>query len=79
MKRNLVLAILVMTAFVTSEAGTISGKVSGIAGESVVYVDAFGQDFPRADAEARDGPEGLEVSAAYCRGAARHDRGIPQQ
>jgi plastocyanin len=39
MKRSLVLAVLVMTAFVTSEAGTISGKVSGVAGESVVYVD----------------------------------------
>jgi plastocyanin len=39
MKRSLVLAVLVMTAFVTSEAGTISGKVSGVAGESVVYAD----------------------------------------
>ncbi len=47
MKRSLVLAVLVMTAFVTSEAGTISGKVSGIAGESVVYVDAIqGKTFP---------------------------------
>ena len=41
MKHHLVLAVLLMTAFVTSEAGTISGKVSGIAGESVVYVDAI--------------------------------------
>jgi plastocyanin len=47
MKRNLVVAILVMTAFVTSEAGTISGKVSGVAGESVVYVDTIqGKTFP---------------------------------
>jgi plastocyanin len=47
MKRSLVLAVLVMTAFVTSEAGTISGNVSGIAGESVVYVDAIqGKTFP---------------------------------
>ena len=47
MKRSPVLAVLVMTAFVTSEAGTISGKVSGIAGESVVYVDAIqGKTFP---------------------------------
>jgi plastocyanin len=47
MKRSLVLAVLVMTAFVTSEAGTISGKVSGVAGESVVYVDAIqGKTFP---------------------------------
>jgi plastocyanin len=47
MKHHLVLAVLLMTAFVTSEAGTISGKVSGIAGESVVYVDAIqGKTFP---------------------------------
>jgi plastocyanin len=47
MKRSLVLAIIVLTAFVTSEAGTISGKVSGVVGESVVYVDVIqGKTFP---------------------------------
>jgi len=52
MKRNLVLAVLVTTAFlttafVTSEAGTISGKVAGVKGESVVYVEAIaGKTFP---------------------------------
>jgi plastocyanin len=47
MKRSLVLAVLVTTAFVTSEAGTISGKVSGVAGESVVYVGTIqGKTFP---------------------------------
>jgi len=47
MKRSLVLAVLVVTAFVTSQAGTISGKVSGVAGESVVYVEApAGKTFP---------------------------------
>jgi plastocyanin len=47
MKRSLVLAVLVMTAFVTSQAGTISGKVSGVAGESAVYVDTIqGKTFP---------------------------------
>ena len=40
MKRNL-LAVLMLTAFVTSEAGTISGKVSGVAGESAVYIEAI--------------------------------------
>src|SRR5271166_2092082 len=46
MKRSLVFAV-VMTAFVTSQAGTISGKVSGVTGESVVYVDAVqGKTFP---------------------------------
>jgi plastocyanin len=47
MKRSLVLAVLLMTAFVTSQAGTISGKVSGVTGESVVYVDTIqGKTFP---------------------------------
>ncbi|MFZ0800987.1 MAG: carboxypeptidase regulatory-like domain-containing protein [Terriglobales bacterium] len=47
MKRSLVLAVTVITAFVTSQAGTISGKVSGVAGESVVYVDTIqGKTFP---------------------------------
>jgi plastocyanin len=43
MKRSLVLAVLMMTAFVTSEAGTISGKVSGVAGESVIYIDTIAE------------------------------------
>ncbi len=47
MKRSLALAVLVMTASVTSQAGTISGKVSGVTGESVVYVDTIqGKTFP---------------------------------
>jgi len=47
MKRNLLLAALLTTAFVTAEAGTISGKVSGVAGESAVYVEATaGKTFP---------------------------------
>jgi plastocyanin len=47
MKRSLVLAAMVMTAFVTLKAGTISGKVSGVTGESVIYVDTIqGKTFP---------------------------------
>src|SRR5271169_1378005 len=47
MKHSLVLAALVMTLIVTSQAGTISGKVSGVSGESVVYVEApAGKTFP---------------------------------
>ncbi|MFI5114759.1 MAG: carboxypeptidase regulatory-like domain-containing protein [Terriglobales bacterium] len=47
MKRSLVLAALAMMAVVSSQAGTISGKVSGVAGESVVYVDTIaGKTFP---------------------------------
>jgi len=47
MKRGLVLAAFVMMLVVTSRAGTISGKVSGVNGESVVYVEvAAGKSFP---------------------------------
>jgi len=48
MKRNLVYAVL-LTAMLTvgANAGTISGKVAGVAGESVIYVDAVkGKTFP---------------------------------
>ena len=48
MKRSLLIAITVITTFsVAASAGTVSGKVSGAAGESVVYVDAIpGKTFP---------------------------------
>jgi len=48
MKRNLLVAIALMLIFsIAAIAGTISGKVSGVAGESVVYVDAIqGKTFP---------------------------------
>jgi plastocyanin len=41
------LAALVMMVVATSQAGTISGKVSGVSGESAVYVEvAAGKTFP---------------------------------
>jgi plastocyanin len=48
MKRNLTFAVLLLTALsLAASAGTISGKVSGVAGESVVYVDTIaGKSFP---------------------------------
>ena len=48
MKRNILLAIVVIAALsLAAAAGTISGKVSGVAGESVVYVDTIaGKTFP---------------------------------
>jgi plastocyanin len=48
MKRNLVMVMVVVAAMVLSaSAGTISGKVSGMKGESVVYVEAVaGKTFP---------------------------------
>jgi plastocyanin len=48
MKGNLSLAFIAVLALaVAVQAATISGKVSGVAGESVVYVDAIaGKTFP---------------------------------
>jgi plastocyanin len=48
MKRNVLIAIVALAALsLVANAGTISGKVSGVAGESVVYVDTIaGKTFP---------------------------------
>lgn len=48
MKRNVLVTVLVIAALgLAAHAGTISGKVSGVAGESVVYVDTVaGKTFP---------------------------------
>ena len=48
MKRNVLISLVAVAALtVAGNAGTISGKVSGVAGESVVYVDTIaGKTFP---------------------------------
>ena len=48
MSRNLfVTALVVLAMCLAANAGTISGKVSGVSGESVVYVDVIqGKTFP---------------------------------
>ncbi len=48
MKRNLMMVMAVFAIVsVAASAGTISGKVSGVTGESVVYVEAIaGKTFP---------------------------------
>jgi plastocyanin len=48
MKRNILILIAVVMGFsLAASAGTISGQVSGVAGQSVVYVDAItGKTFP---------------------------------
>ena len=48
MKRTALVALMAMAAFSTAAfAGTIHGKVSGVKGESVVYVEAIaGKTFP---------------------------------
>jgi hypothetical protein len=59
MRRSvLIVAFLMASMSGAGFAGTISGKVSGVPGESVVYVDTIaGKTFPAAsDAVAIDGP-----------------------
>ena len=47
MKRTLMIVAAVITMMSLASAGTISGKVSGVTGESVVYVEAIaGKTFP---------------------------------
>jgi plastocyanin len=48
MNRNIVLIVMaVLTLTLAASAGSISGKVSGVSGESVVYVDTIaGKTFP---------------------------------
>jgi len=48
MNRNILVLIAVIAGFsLAADAATISGKVSGVAGQSVVYVDAIaGKTFP---------------------------------
>jgi plastocyanin len=48
MKRDILILITVVAGFsLSASAGTISGQVSGVAGQSVVYVDTItGKTFP---------------------------------
>ena len=47
MKRNVLILAIVAGFALAASAGTISGQVSGISGQSVVYVDAIsGKTFP---------------------------------
>jgi plastocyanin len=48
MKRNILILIAVVMGFsLAASAGTISGQVSGVAGQSVIYVDTIsGKTFP---------------------------------
>jgi plastocyanin len=61
MQRGLIFVTLVLVALsVFSTAGTISGKVSGVSGESAVYVDAIpGKTFPAPTAHPTIDQKGL--------------------
>jgi plastocyanin len=53
MNRNVLAALVVTLAFTVANAGTITGKVSGVSGESVVYIEAItGKTFPAPNAHA---------------------------
>jgi plastocyanin len=54
MKRKVLVALVVtLTLTAAANAGTISGKVSGVSGESVVYIEATpGKTFPAPTAHA---------------------------
>jgi plastocyanin len=61
MKGNLLaVAVGIMTMSLIANAGTITGKVSGVSGESVVYVDvAQGKTFPAPTAHSLIDQKGL--------------------
>jgi len=61
MNRNLVaVAVVIASLSLLAKAGTISGKVSGVSGESVVYVDVVaGKTFPAPTAHPLIDQKGL--------------------
>ena len=61
MNRNLfVIAVVIASLSLLANAGTISGKVSGVSGESVVYVDVVaGKTFPAPTAHPLIDQKGL--------------------
>src|SRR5450631_3461863 len=64
MKANLIVVAALLFAFSgAASAGTISGKVSGVNGESVVYVEAIaGKTFPAPTARPVIDQKGLMFS-----------------
>ncbi len=47
--KSVLLVVLMVVVPVAVYAGTLSGKVSGVSGKSVVYLDAPGKTFPLSD------------------------------
>ena len=46
MNRNFLIVVVVLMFAVGAMAGNVTGKVSGVSGKSVVYLDAAGKTFP---------------------------------
>ncbi len=64
--KGFILVVLVAGLCMAAQAGSISGKVSGVSGESVVYVDTIpGKTFP-APTNTRHRSKGADVCAAHC-------------
>jgi plastocyanin len=51
MNRNFLIVLVVCMFAVAAVAGNVTGKVSGVSGKSVVYLDAPGKTFPAATQE----------------------------
>ncbi len=60
MKHSISAALVIISLAASAYAGTINGKVSGVKGESVVYVDAIaGKSFPAPSQHALMNQKGL--------------------
>ncbi len=52
MKRTMAVVLAVLTVSALAAAATLSGKVSGVSGKSVVYLEAAGKTFPAPEKHA---------------------------
>ena len=80
MKNIVLILIAILVGFaLAASAGTISGQVSGVAGQSVVYVDTIsGKTFPAPTAASRDRPERFGLPATRHGGPGWNHGGFPQ-
>ena len=54
--------VAVLGFALSASAGTLSGKVSGVSGKSVVYLDAAGKSFPASDKKPLMDQHGLQFN-----------------
>ena len=81
MNRNLrAVAVVIVSLTLYANAGTISGKVSGVAGESVVYVDVVqGKTFPAPTAHPLIDQKGLVFTPHLTVVQVRDNRRVSEQ